>query len=149
MLRALLIAGSAGAALFAVPANAQQVCLSGGPDGSRSVACGPAFSGLDARGRTELDSRYVRSTTAAAPAGRITSSAYADAPRRNIRSYSAGPDARFVSSTSYGGRYGRVMRAPTGDDLEREGLAERSGEELSLTASGVQLLAALEALAKR
>ena len=108
MLRALLIAGSAGAALFAVPANAQQVCLSGGPDGSRSVTCGPAFSGLDARGRTELDSRYVRSTTAAAPAGRITSGAYADAPRRNIRSYSDGPDARFVASTSYGGGYGRA-----------------------------------------
>ena len=59
-------------------------------------------------------------------------------------------DRREVEPLIYhGGRYGRVMRAPTGDDLEREGLAERSGEELSLTASGAQLLAALEALAKR
>jgi flavin reductase (DIM6/NTAB) family NADH-FMN oxidoreductase RutF len=59
-------------------------------------------------------------------------------------------DRREVEPLIYhGGRYGRVMRAPTGDDLEREGLAERTGEELSLTASGTQLLAALEALAKR
>lgn len=49
----------------------------------------------------------------------------------------------------HGGRYGRVMRAPTGEDLEREGLAEREGGGLSLTASGADLLAALEALAKR
>ena len=49
----------------------------------------------------------------------------------------------------HGGRYGRVMRAPNGEDLEREGLAERAGTGLSLTASGVDLLAALEALAKR
>ena len=41
------------------------------------------------------------------------------------------------------------MRSPTGDDLEREGLAERLGGELSLTASGKELLQALEALAKR
>ena len=41
------------------------------------------------------------------------------------------------------------MRAPTGEDLEREGLAEREGGGLSLTASGADLLAALEALAKR
>jgi 3-hydroxy-9,10-secoandrosta-1,3,5(10)-triene-9,17-dione monooxygenase reductase component len=27
----------------------------------------------------------------------------------------------------HGGRYGRVMRAPTGEDLEREGLAEQRG----------------------
>lgn len=59
-------------------------------------------------------------------------------------------DRREVEPLIYhGGRYGRVMRPPTGDDLEREGLAERSGDELSLTASGAQLLAALEALAKR
>ncbi|UYH54000.1 flavin reductase family protein [Qipengyuania sp. SS22] len=59
-------------------------------------------------------------------------------------------DRREVEPLIYhGGRYGRVMRAPTGDDLEREGLAERSGDELSLTASGAQLLDALEALAKR
>ena len=49
----------------------------------------------------------------------------------------------------HGGRYGRVMRAPTGEDLEREGLAERAGPGLSLTASGADLLAALEAVAKR
>ncbi|MEX0343224.1 MAG: flavin reductase family protein [Erythrobacter sp.] len=49
----------------------------------------------------------------------------------------------------HGGRYGRVMRAPTGQDLEREGLAERVGDDLSLTASGAELLAALDAVAKR
>ena len=49
----------------------------------------------------------------------------------------------------HGGRYGRVMRAPTGEDLEREGLVERAGTGLSLTASGADLLAALEAVAKR
>jgi len=49
----------------------------------------------------------------------------------------------------HGGRYGRVMRAPTGEVLEREGLAERAGTGLSLTASGADLLAALEAVAKR
>ena len=49
----------------------------------------------------------------------------------------------------HGGRYGRVMRAPTGEDLEREGLADRAGTGLSLTASGADLLAALEAVAKR
>jgi len=49
----------------------------------------------------------------------------------------------------HGGRYGRVVRAPTGEDLEREGLAERAGTGLSLTASGADLLAALEAVAKR
>ena len=49
----------------------------------------------------------------------------------------------------HGGRYRRVMRAPTGEDLEREGLAERAGTGLSLTASGADLLAALEAVAKR
>ena len=49
----------------------------------------------------------------------------------------------------HGGQYGRVMRSPTGDDLEREALAERLGGELSLTASGKELLQALEALAKR
>ncbi|WP_369026997.1 flavin reductase family protein [Qipengyuania sp. RANM35] len=49
----------------------------------------------------------------------------------------------------HGGRYGRVMRAPTGEDLEREGLAERIDDRLSLTASGAELLAALEQVAKR
>ena len=49
----------------------------------------------------------------------------------------------------HGGQYGRVMRSPTGDDLEREGLAERLGGELSLTTSGKELLGGLEALAKR
>ncbi len=49
----------------------------------------------------------------------------------------------------HGGRYGRLMRAPSSEDLEREGLAQRSGERLSLTASGAELLAALDALAKR
>lgn len=49
----------------------------------------------------------------------------------------------------HGGRYGRVMRAPSGEDLEREGLAERGPDGLALTASGAELLAALEALAKR
>ncbi|QPC98115.1 flavin reductase family protein [Qipengyuania soli] len=49
----------------------------------------------------------------------------------------------------HGGRYGRVMRAPTGEDLEREGLAERIDGRLSLTASGAELLAALEQVAKR
>lgn len=49
----------------------------------------------------------------------------------------------------HSGRYGRVMRSPTGEDLEREGLAERIGGDLSLTASGAELLAALEGLAKR
>ncbi len=49
----------------------------------------------------------------------------------------------------HGGQYGRIMRAPTGEDLEREGLAEESGEGLSLTARGSELLAALERIAKR
>ena len=49
----------------------------------------------------------------------------------------------------HGGRYGRVMRAPDGEDLEREGLAEKVGSELALTQRGTDLLAALEALAKR
>ncbi|MBX7484164.1 flavin reductase family protein [Qipengyuania qiaonensis] len=49
----------------------------------------------------------------------------------------------------HGGSYGRVMRRTTGENLEREGLAERVGEGLSLTASGAELLAALKALAKR
>ena len=49
----------------------------------------------------------------------------------------------------HGGRYGRVMRSPTGEDLEREGLAEHIGGELSLTASGAELLAALQGIAKR
>ncbi|MBX7495189.1 flavin reductase family protein [Qipengyuania sp. 6B39] len=49
----------------------------------------------------------------------------------------------------HSGRYGRVMRAPTGEDLEREGLAERSDDALSLTARGHDLLAALQGLAKR
>ena len=49
----------------------------------------------------------------------------------------------------HGGRYGRVMRSPTGEDLEREGLAEKTADGLSLTASGVELLAALQGIAKR
>ncbi len=48
----------------------------------------------------------------------------------------------------HGGSYGRVQRRLSGENLEREGLAERVGEELSLTASGVDLLAALQSLAK-
>ena len=59
-------------------------------------------------------------------------------------------DRREVEPLIYhSGRYGRVMRSPTGEDLEREGLAERTGGDLSLTASGAELLAALEGLAKR
>ena len=59
-------------------------------------------------------------------------------------------DRREVDPLIYhGGRYGRIMRSPTGEDLEREGLAERAGSELSLTASGAELLAALESVAKR
>ena len=49
----------------------------------------------------------------------------------------------------HGGSYGRVQRRLSGENLEREGLAERVGEELSLTASGAELLAALQSLAKR
>ncbi|MBY6218526.1 flavin reductase family protein [Qipengyuania aquimaris] len=49
----------------------------------------------------------------------------------------------------HGGQYGRIMRAPTGADLEREGLAEDTGEKLSLTERGQQLLEALERVAKR
>ena len=49
----------------------------------------------------------------------------------------------------HGGRYGRVMPAGTGMDLERSGLAEIVGGELSLTARGSELLAALQALATR
>lgn len=59
-------------------------------------------------------------------------------------------DRREVEPLIYhGGRYARLMRRPTGADLEREGLAERTGSGLSLTASGAELLAALEGLAKR
>jgi len=59
-------------------------------------------------------------------------------------------DRREVEPLIYhGGRYGRIMRSPTGEDLEREGLAERAGSTLSLTASGAELLAALERVAKR
>ena len=49
----------------------------------------------------------------------------------------------------HGGQYGRIMRTPSGEDLEREGLAEEGSEGLSLTARGTELLAALERLAKR
>lgn len=49
----------------------------------------------------------------------------------------------------HGGSYGRVQRRLSGENLEREGLAEQVGEELSLTASGAELLAALQSLAKR
>ena len=49
----------------------------------------------------------------------------------------------------HGGQYGRIMRAPSGADLEREGLAEDTTEGLSLTDRGCELLAALERVAKR
>ena len=49
----------------------------------------------------------------------------------------------------HGGQYGRIMRSPSGEDLEREGLAEQDGEGLSLTARGTELLAALKRVAKR
>ncbi len=49
----------------------------------------------------------------------------------------------------HGGRYGRVMPSEAGLDLERNGLAETVGGELSLTARGAELLAALETLARR
>lgn len=49
----------------------------------------------------------------------------------------------------HGGRYGRVKQTETGQNLEREGLAERVGGELSLTPSGAELLAALKRIAKR
>ena len=48
----------------------------------------------------------------------------------------------------HGGRYGRVMQAPSAQDLERQGLAERGSGGLGLTAAGSDLLAALQALAK-
>lgn len=49
----------------------------------------------------------------------------------------------------HGGSYGRVQRRLSHENLEREGLAERKGADLSLTASGEELLSALKALAKR
>lgn len=49
----------------------------------------------------------------------------------------------------HSGRYGRVMRTPTGADLELQGLAEKVSGELALTARGAELLAALERVAKR
>ncbi|MCA0910682.1 flavin reductase family protein [Qipengyuania gaetbuli] len=49
----------------------------------------------------------------------------------------------------HSGRYGRLMRAPTGEDLEHEGLADKSGEGLALTERGLELLRALEGIAKR
>ena len=49
----------------------------------------------------------------------------------------------------HGGQYGRIMRSPSGEDLEREGLAESSGDGLSLTARGSELLEALARIAKR
>lgn len=59
-------------------------------------------------------------------------------------------DRREVDPLIYhGGRYGRVMPAQAGLDLEQEGLAEMSDDELSLTARGNEMLAALEALARR
>ena len=48
----------------------------------------------------------------------------------------------------HGGRYGRVMQAPSAQDLERQGLAERGSGGLGLTAAGSDLLSALQALAK-
>lgn len=49
----------------------------------------------------------------------------------------------------HSGQYGRLMRAPTGEDLEHEGLAEKSGDGLALTERGLELLRALEGIAKR
>ena len=49
----------------------------------------------------------------------------------------------------HGGRYGRVMQAPSTADLERQGLAQQGEDGLGLTEAGSDLLAALEALAKR
>jgi 3-hydroxy-9,10-secoandrosta-1,3,5(10)-triene-9,17-dione monooxygenase reductase component len=49
----------------------------------------------------------------------------------------------------HGGQYGRIMRAPGGADLEREGLAEGQGDELALTERGRDLLDALARIAKR
>ena len=49
----------------------------------------------------------------------------------------------------HGGQYSRIMRAPTGADLEREGLAEDTAAGLSLTDRGRDLLRALERVAKR
>ena len=49
----------------------------------------------------------------------------------------------------HGGQYGRIVRAPSGADLEREGLAEETGEGLSLTDRGSELLRALERVARR
>lgn len=49
----------------------------------------------------------------------------------------------------HGGQYGRIMRTPSGADLEREGLAEKGKEGLSLTERGSELLAALEAISAR
>ncbi len=47
----------------------------------------------------------------------------------------------------HGGRYGRVMRAVESSDLERQGLAERGSNGLTLTARGADLLEALQAVA--
>ena len=49
----------------------------------------------------------------------------------------------------HGGQYGRIMRPPSGADLERQGLAEDSAEGLALTKRGRELLQALERVAKR
>ncbi|QZD86502.1 flavin reductase family protein [Qipengyuania psychrotolerans] len=49
----------------------------------------------------------------------------------------------------HSGGYSRLMRAPTGEDLEHEGLAEKGADGLALTERGTELLAALERLAKR
>ena len=49
----------------------------------------------------------------------------------------------------HGGQYGRIMRAPSGADLEREGLAEEGSAGLTLTKRGRELLQALERVAKR
>ena len=49
----------------------------------------------------------------------------------------------------HGGRYGRIMRTPSGANLEREGLAHAEDGVLILTERGSELLEALQALAKR
>ena len=49
----------------------------------------------------------------------------------------------------HGGQYGRVVRGAAGENLEREGLAERVDGDLALTAKGADLLAALQRVGKR
>ena len=49
----------------------------------------------------------------------------------------------------HSGNYGRVMRSPTGEDLEHEGLAEKTSGGLALTERGAELMEALQRLSKR